>query len=158
MHPSTRIALSALISGTAASLLSTAALSFLARAEGKGALQPTNATSHWFHGDSAASHADADVAHTVVGYGTHHASALFWALPFHVWLETQPSRSGLELLRDASVMSAIAAAVDYGVVPRRLSPGWELVVSKRSMVVTYGAVALGLAAGALVARELLGDD
>ena len=158
MHPSTRIALSALISGTAASLISTAALALLARAEGKGAIQPTNATSHWFHGDSAAGHAEADIAHTAVGYGTHHASALFWAFPFHVWLASQPPRSGLELLRDASVMSAIAATVDYGVVPRRLSPGWELVLSRKSMLVTYGAVALGLAGGALVARELLGDD
>lgn len=158
MHPTTRIALSALISGTAASLMSTAALALLARAEGKGAFQPTNATSHWLHGDGAASHAEADVAHTLVGYGTHHASALFWALPFHVWLESQPPRNGLELLRDASVMSAIAAAVDYGITPRRLTPGWELVLSKRSMVATFGAMALGLAAGALVARDLLGDD
>ena len=158
MHPTTRIALSALISGTAASLMSTAALALLAKAEGKDALQPTNATSHWFHGDDAASHSEADVAHTLVGYGTHHASALFWALPFHVWLETQPPRSGLELLRDASVMAAIAAAVDYGVAPKRLTPGWELVLSKRSMLVTYGAVALGLAAGTLVAQDLLGDD
>ena len=158
MHPSTRILLSALISGTAASLASTAVLTLLAKAEGKGALQPTNATSHWLHGDSAGSKADADVAHTLVGYGTHHASALFWAIPFHVWLESRPPRGGLELLRDASVMSAIAAAVDYGVVPRRVTPGWELVLSKQSMVMTYGAVALGLAAGALIARDLLGDD
>lgn len=158
MHSSTRIALSAVISGTAASLISTAALALLARAEGKSALQPANATSHWYHGDSAAIHADGDVAHTAVGYGTHHASALFWALPFQVWLEAQPPRSALELLRDASVMSAIAAAVDYGVVPRRVSPGWELVVSRKSMLVAYGAVALGLAGGALVVRELLGDD
>ncbi len=158
MHPSTRIALSALITGTAASLMSTAALALLAKAEGKGALQPTSATSHWLHGDDAASHDEADVAHTLVGYGTHHASALFWALPFQVWLEARPPRDGLELLRDASVMSAIAAAVDYGITPKRLTPGWELVLSKRSMVATFGAMALGLTAGALVARDWLGDD
>jgi hypothetical protein len=158
MHRATRVALSALISGTAASLMSTAALALLARAEGKGAIQPTNATSHWFHGDSAARHTDVDVAHTLAGYGTHHASALFWALPFQAWLEARPPRDGLELVRDASVMSAIAAAVDYGVVPRRVSPGWELVLSRRSLLATYGAVALGFAAGALIARGLLGDD
>jgi hypothetical protein len=49
-------------------------------------------------------------------------------------------------------MSAIAAAVDYGATPKRLTPGWELVVSNNSMVTTYGAMALGLSAGALVAR------
>lgn len=157
MQPSTRIVLSALISGTAASLLSTAALALLARAEGKGAYQPTNATSHWLHGDGAARQRDADVAHTLVGYGTHHASALFWALPFQIWLVARPPRTRLDLLRDASAMSAIAAAVDYGITPRRLTPGWELVLSKRSMLATFGAMALGFSAGALLAQDWLRD-
>jgi hypothetical protein len=55
-------------------------------------------------------------------------------------------------------MSAIAAAIDYGATPKRLTPGWELVLSKRSMAATYGAMALGLAAGALVARAWLGEN
>src|SRR3954468_4959881 len=42
--------------------------------------------------------------------------------------------------------------------PKRLTPGWELVLSKRSMAATYGAMALGLAAGALVARARLGEN
>jgi hypothetical protein len=50
-------------------------------------------------------------------------------------------------------MSAIAAVVDYGITPKRLSPGWEEVLSKRSIGLTYAAMALGLAAGALLARE-----
>lgn len=157
MEPSTRIILSALISGTTASLVSTAALSLLARTEGKSAYQATNATSHWLHGDAAASHAEADVAHTALGYGTHHASAVFWALPFQMWLAARPPRSRLELLRAASAVAAIAAVVDYVVVPRRVTPGWELVLSRRSMVATYGATAIGLAAGALLARNWLDD-
>jgi hypothetical protein len=47
-------------------------------------------------------------------------------------------------------MAAIAAAVDYGMVPKRLTPGWEDVLSKRSIAVTYVALAAGLALGALV--------
>lgn len=158
MQPSTRIVLSALVSGTAASLASTAALALLAKAEGKGAFQPTNATSHWLHGDGAAHHRQADLSHTLLGYGTHHASALFWALPFQAWLAARPPRNRLELLRDACVMSAVAAAVDYGVTPKRLTPGWELVLPKRSMVATFGAMALGLAAGAMIAEDWLGDE
>jgi hypothetical protein len=157
MQPSTRILHSAFISGTTASVVSTAALTLLARAEGKTPYQPTNATSHWLHGDDAARRSEADVAHTLLGYAIHHASAMFWALPFQIWLAARPPRTRLELLRDASVMSAIAAAVDYGVVPRRVTPGWELVLSKRSMVATYGATAIGLAAGALLARNWLDD-
>ena len=76
-----RIGLSALVSGTAASIVSTAALALLAHREGKSTFQPTNATSHWLHGDRAALHREPDTAHTLVGYATHHASALFWAVP-----------------------------------------------------------------------------
>jgi hypothetical protein len=152
-----RIGLSALVTGTAASVVSTAALALLAQAEGKSAVQPTNATSHWLHGDSAALHREPDAAHTLVGYVTHHASALFWAVPFEAWLAARPPRTTSELLRDACAMSAIAAAIDYGVTLQRLTPGWELVLSKRSIAATFGAMALGLAAGALLARAWLGE-
>jgi len=50
------------------------------------------------------------------------------------------------------VMSAIAAVIDYGAMPKRLTPGWELVLSKGSITVTYVAMALGLTAGALIAH------
>ena len=106
----------------------------------------------------AASHREPDTAHTLVGYATHHASALFWAVPFETWLAARQPRTTAGLLRDACAMSAIAAAIDYGATPKRLTPGWELVLSKRSMAATYAAMALGLAAGALVARAWLGDD
>jgi hypothetical protein len=46
----------------------------------------------------------------------------------------------------------VAAAVDYGATPTRFTPGWEFVLSKRSMAATYAAMALGLAAGALMAQ------
>ena len=50
-------------------------------------------------------------------------------------------------------MSAIAAVVDYGVTPKRLTPGWEEVLSKRSIGMTYAAMALGLATGAMLTQE-----
>jgi hypothetical protein len=81
MNGCARVGLSALLTGAVASVVSTAALALLAKADS------TNATSHWLHGDEAARH-------------------------------------------------------DEG----------KLVVSKKSMAATYGAMALGLAAGALVAR------
>ena len=148
-----RIALSAAVTGTLAGIASTAALAALARAEGKGALQPTNATSHWLHGAEAGRVRRLDAEHTLVGFATHHASALFWALPFELWLAGQPLRSPLRLLRDASAMSAIAAAVDYAMVPKRLTPGWELVLRRRSIAATYVAMAFGLAAGAAITQE-----
>jgi hypothetical protein len=151
----TRIGLSALIIGTTASIVSTAALAIIAKVEGKGALQPTNATSHWLYGDSAAAFAKLDTRHTGLGYATHHASALFWAWPFAAWLASRPRRSSVEMLRDASVMSAIAATVDYGITPKRLTPGWELVLPTRSVFAAFAALAIGLALGARVTQDLL---
>lgn len=153
-----RVGLSALITGAVASAASAVSLALLAKAEGKGALEPVNATSHWLHGNPDAVRRDADLVHTAVGYATHHASAVFWALPFEAWLAARPPRTPAMLLRDAAVMSAIAAAVDYGMAPKRLTPGWELVISKRSMAAAYGMLALGLAAGAALSRQCLGPD
>ena len=143
----------ALISGTVASATSTVALALLARAEGKSALQPVNSTSHWMNGEQAAAFSKADFAHTAVGYATHHAATVFWAVFFERWIGMRRPVAALPLMRDALLMSAVAAAVDYGATPKRFTPGWELVLSKRSMAVAYAAMALGLAVGALVNRR-----
>jgi hypothetical protein len=60
------------------------------------------------------------------------------------------------MLRDASVMSVIAATVDYGITPKRLTPGWELVLPTRSMFGAFPALAIGLALGARMTQDLLG--
>ena len=143
----------ALTSGSVASATSTAALALLARAEGKGALQPVNSTSHWRNGKQAASFRKADLAHTAVGYATHHAATVFWAVLFEWWIGTRRPVAALPLMRDALAVSAFAAVVDYGATPKRFTPGWEFVLSKRSMAVAYAAMALGLAAGASINRR-----
>ena len=142
----------AIFTGTVASLASTAALALLARSQGKAAVQPTNSTSHWLHGDKAALVRRIDAAHTGVGYATHHASAIFWALTFHWWLSRRPPGSPARLLRDASVMTAIATTVDYVMTPKRLTPGWEEVLPKKSIALAYVAFAVGLTIGALASQ------
>lgn len=146
----------ALVTGTVAGLASAAALALLAKAEGKGAARPINATSHWLHGDKAAECDELDASHTWIGFATHYASAVFWALPFEFWRAKRRPRSTGALVRGACMTSAIAAAVDYGMTPKRLTPGWELVLSKRSLVMAYGVLALGLACGAKLAKAPVG--
>ena len=153
MNSLMRIGLAALIRGSIASVISTAALAALAKSEGKGIAQPTNSTSHWLYGRQASSRQRVDIPHTLVGFLTHHASALFWALPFEVWLARRPPKSFLELLRDASILSTVAAVVDYRVAPKRLTPGWEMVLTKRSMIGAYSALAVGFAVAAYVTRR-----
>ena len=145
----------ALLTGTVASVAAAGALALLAKAEGKGALQPVNATSHWLHGRTAARNDALDARHTLVGFATHYASAVFWALPFEFWRTRRRAPSTGTLLLGACVTSAVAAAVDYGLTPKRFTPGWELVLSKRSMAVTYGVLALGLLAGTKLAQVVM---
>ena len=109
----------ALVTGAVASLASAVALALLAKAEGKGAVRPINATSHWLHGRKAARCRKLDASHTLVGVATHVASAVFWALPFEFWRVRRRPRSAGTLLLGACTTSAIAAAVDYGITPER---------------------------------------
>ncbi len=145
-----RVLRRATVSGTVASVVSSLALAALARGEGKGALQPVNATSHWLNGEAAASRRVASVADTAVGYATHNAATIFWALLFEAWLGAGRPTG---LLTRAAATSVIAAAVDYGATPRRFTPGWEFVLSKRSMASAYAAMAAGLALGSVLARR-----
>ena len=141
-----------LLAGTASAIASTLALGLLAKLEGKGALQPINATSHWLHGEAAARFKDADIAHTGVGLATHQAATFFWAGLFNVWLSARRPQRPMSLFTQALAVSAIAAAVDYGATPKRFTPGWEFVLSKRSMAAAYAAMAFGMAVGGLLAQ------
>ena len=128
-----------LLSGAAVSLATTVTLAGLARLEGKPALQPLNATSHWRHGDPAGRVRRFDIRHTIVGYVTHFAASVFWAAIFQAIRRTAPGRAPLA---DAVGLTAVAAVVDYGVVPERLTPGWEKVVSPKAIAVAYAAMTL----------------
>ena len=152
MARQTPFLLRTLVSGAAAAAASTAALALVARAEGKGALQPLNSTSHWLNGGQAASFKGADIAHTLTGAATHFAACVFWAALFEWRTGERGPLAPLPVLGDAVAVSAFAALVDYTVTPKRFTPGWEFVLSKRSMAVAYAAMAAGLAGGALASQ------
>ena len=143
---------STLLSGAVAGVTSTLALGLLAQLEGKSVLQPVNSTSHWLNGERAASFRGADVAHTAVGLATHQAATFFWAALFEWWISARRPLRPMPMLQYALATSVVAAAVDYGATPKRFTPGWEFVLSKRSMAATYAAMAVGLAVGALMAQ------
>ena len=144
---------SALLSGSCASLGSTAVMAVAARAEGKAAVRPINATSHWLNGEAAGSYEGFDGAHTAVGFLTNHVASIFWAVFFEAWRLRRGPAGPLLMLRDAVVLSAVAAAVDYGPTPKRFTPGWEFVLSRKGMAAVYGGLAAGLAAGALLTQS-----
>ena len=148
---------SALVTGTVASVASTVALTLAAQMEGRAPLQPINATSHWLHGRKAADFGGLDLSRTATGYATHHAATVFWALLFVRWRAVRRPEGIAPLIKDAILMAAIAAAVDYGATPKRFTPGWEFVLSRKAMAAAYLAIAAGLAAGTLLDERLSAD-
>jgi len=143
----------ALCCGAAAGLTSTAAVMALACLEGRRPWQPLNGTSHWLWGEEAGAVTRLDARHTGIGLATNQGAAMFWGAIFGGWLAARPPRSRIALFRDASLLTMIAGLVDYGLVPKRLTPGWELAVSRKSVAATFAAMGLGLAVGGLVASR-----
>ena len=140
------------ITSATASAASALALMLLARWERQGALRPFNATSHWLHGDAAARDSRADAKRTLVGAVTHHLAAMFWAGILESVLGSR-KRSLLVVALNGAAVAGLSALVDYVLIPRRLSPGWELALTRKSMAGAFSAMAAGLAVGALAARD-----
>jgi hypothetical protein len=69
------------------------------------------------------------------------------------WQGREPIRAS-EIALSAAAVSALAAAVDYGITPKRFTPGWEEVLTKRSMADAYAAMALGLTIGGLLTSRM----
>ncbi len=132
-----------LLSGSLASITAALTLAAASKREGHRAAVPLNATSHWLHGDSAAAYCGVDWPHTGVGYATHNSATLMWAGVFE-GLRQSSCRADLgAVARDAAIAATAAAIVDYTITPHRLTPRWELAVSKRSMALAYAAMAAG---------------
>lgn len=131
--------------GTYASLSSTLALALAGKLEHDSYTAPINAISHWIWGDSAFEHDEADIAHTVVGFGIHHVCSIFWAIIYEYSVCQRPDKGGKHPLRDAAVVAALAALVDYNLTPHRLRPGFEQRLNRKHLLVVYSAFALGMA-------------
>lgn len=141
--------------GAGAALASLAAIMASSQIENGSTWRAVNSTSHFLWGPDKAVRDEVDADHTAVGLATNVAAAFFWGTIFALAVHGRPRRSPPEMLRDAAGVSILAGVVDYGIVPRRLRPGWELAISKLAVVSSLGAMALGLAGGGLVAQAQL---
>lgn len=135
----------ALFSGSAAALLSAAALAALGSKLSTSAAGPINAISHWFWGERAAHTNAVDARHTLVGFATHHAASVFWAVVFERFFARQARRDSRAAVTGGAATAALAATVDYTITPKRFTPGYEKRLSPAALVLVYGAFGLGLA-------------
>lgn len=142
--------------GTVASLAVHGALVVFGRRTGRGAMAPINATSHVIHGPEAGSVDRVDLSHTATGVVINHGASIFWALPLAWWLTQGRERSAAGILLGASATGVVAGVVDYGLIPRRLSPGWHHSLPPKWVAGTFGALAAGIALGAVLTRPEAG--
>ena len=87
---------------------------------------------------------DVSAKYTLSDYLTHHLVSVFWALVFVSLLARRRIRRELPLA-SAVATAALAAAVDYTITPRRLTPGFEKRLPASALIMVYTAFALGLA-------------
>lgn len=146
-----RIATDALLSGTAASVASAAALMAGSRLRDGSWLGGLNGPSQWLWGESEAYSREATLRHTAVGYAIHHSTSVFWALIYEtIFGGSRKKKPALQHCTEAIASAATAYVVDYHLTPPRLRPGFEKHVSRNGMVAVYAAFAAGLAVAGIV--------
>lgn len=148
-----------LASGAAASILSTVALAVRGKADAGNRLSPVNAVSHWIWGDIAAEKRGFQAKYTIPGYLIHHASAVFWAVLLEKYYgHVLDKSSKADTIKAATVATAVACFADYKLTPHRLQPGYEMRLSKTSLLMVYASFALGLVLGTEVVRRKDGSS
>jgi hypothetical protein len=149
--------LRATVSGTTASLASTAVLVLRDQHERDDPIGPINGPSQWIWGKPSARCGGFSVRRTLTGYLIHQAESVFWATFYEKWrMEDHQRGSAIDPLKPAVAISTAACFVDYLIAPERLSPGFERQLSWRSLSIVYAALACGLTAGAMLEGRIFG--
>ncbi len=134
--------------GALAGVATTAVVALCGQRETGNAVAPINATSHVLWGDEAAAADAVDLKHTLPGVVINAGAGVFWACVQQLLLGRVARTHGAAVASGVAVAS-LAYVVDYHLIPRRLSPGWELRVSGRSVALGFVALGVSLALAAL---------
>jgi hypothetical protein len=146
-----RVARDALVSGSAASLTSAAALMACSAKDEGSVFGALNGPSQWLWGEEEAYTREATLRHTATGYVIHHATSVFWGvLHESVFGGSRRRKSPLQHCAEAALSASTAYVVDYHLTPRRFRPGFEKHVDGKGMVAVYAAFAAGLALTAII--------
>jgi len=139
-----------LISSAVTSAATTTALFLLSSKDTGHPAAALNATSHILWGDEAAKYDDWDVRHTLAGAVLNAGAMGFWSA---VQSLLPAPRSIFGAARNATLVTALAYVTDYHVVPKRLTPGFEQRLSRKSLFGSYAVLAAALAVSAFATRR-----
>lgn len=131
--------------GLVAGAVSAAAVMVCGAMERGDAFEPINAVSHMMHGDEVEVRRGFVPDQTVPGLAGHFAALVGWGILFQ-WL-FRKSRCPSSLT--AVLFTGAAWIVDYRLVPPRFTPGFEKVLSRRSVAIIYASLCAGLILGSM---------
>ena len=137
--------LAALASGAVVCAV-TAAVAAAAGARASGsAVAPINAISHVLYGPRAARVRSIDARHTALGLAINYGASAFWAGIYEAAFGRAAERGEVAKASAGAVaVAALAYVTDYHLVPKRLTPGWEERMPRRSLSLVYAALAICL--------------
>ena len=135
-----------MLGGALAAAATVGVLALCGRRESRSAAAPLNAVSHVYWGERALRENRVSLRYTGAGLVTHVLSALMWGIVYEKLLGERSVRSLPRLARDTAAATAAIAAVDFQVVPERLTPGFEHRLSTASLFGVYTALGFALAA------------
>ena len=146
-------ALDTVAAGSAATALTTATILCLGHERDTSMWAPLNAVGHMAFGDEAAAHTELSTKYTGTGTALNTGAMFAWAATYAGVMKMLPRQDLPAAIGAGVAVSAAAYVIDYYVVPRRLTPGFEKRLSGRSLFWVYSALAAGLAAGWTVHRS-----
>jgi hypothetical protein len=144
----------ALLAGSIVCVVTLATVAIRGRADSGSAVAPINATSHVVYGPEAANVDIPDAKHTLPGLAINAGASVFWATLYERLFGRGNSGHVGRTLLGGAVVAALAYLVDYHLIPKRLTPGWEERVSGRSLGYIFGAMALSLPVRSVIKRLL----
>lgn len=139
----------ALVSGTLAAGAVTLVASLVTRRAAGSSAAALNATSHFLWGERAGREDAYSMKYTATGAVANYGASIFWAL-FYEMLAGRTGRTRPRALLDGALVSAAAYVTDYHIVPKRLTPGFEMRLPRAALAGVYVALALGLSARDLI--------
>jgi hypothetical protein len=131
-----------LFSGAVATVAVVATAAALGKKYHGSARAPVGAASHVIWGDRAGDIDSQPPEVTIPGLMINGAACVFWAVLYEKLVGENPDAT--RALMTGGGVAALAYAIDYHVVPRRLTPGFELTLPPRALFGIFAALALGL--------------
>jgi hypothetical protein len=137
----------AMFSGASAGVASALVAAAGASKSGHRPYSAMNAVAHCIWPEQAPKEEAPSVRFTAVGSGIHLGSAVFWGVLFETLCTSRACPR--DVVAAAIATSVTAYVVDYHVVPKRFTPGYEARLSKHALGSTYVALGAGFAMVAL---------